>query len=444
MKEFLLDLAKLTVDKGKQLGYDDVVAKVVNTDEAMVKVANSQLTVAQSWRTVILELYLAKDRKVVVVEVPIKERRDVDEILSNLSAYVKAVKESEMYAPLPEPSGKPLDGLVDPKVIDVMYRSSEVAAEIVSAAHSEGAEKVAGTLTLSIDRKALASSAGAEFYEEGTAVEAYLRVFYKDNSGHWAYGSRVLNMDALRDVGRKAALYAKLSSNAVDITPGRYDVVLSPLVVGNLMDVVAWTASAFYVLSGFSMFMKIKPGDEVASEEFTLVDDPLAKELTGSTGFDDEGVATKTKAIIREGKFEGLLHNSKTAKVMNTKSTGNAGIIAPQPWNIVIKPGSYSEEELIREVKNGLLILNNWYTRLQNYVEGIFSTVTRDAVYKIENGEIVGVIKRVRIADTFLNLMKNIVGLSKSTYDIKWWEVPTPSKTPYILARNVNITKPTV
>ena len=444
MKEFLLELAKLTVEKGKGLGYDDIVAKVVSTDEAMVKVANSQLTVAQSWRIIKLELYLAKDRRIVLIETPIKDKKDVSQVLSNIGNYIKSVKESEMYAPLPEPSGKPLDELIDPKVIDSMYQSPEAAAEMVSAAHSEGAEKTAGTLTLAVERKALATSAGAEFYEEGTSVEAYLRAFHRDNSGHWAYGSRVLDLNALREVGKKAAHYAKLSTNVIDVPPGRYDAVLSPLVVGNLMDLVANTASAFAVLAGFSMFMKFKRGDLIASEKFSLIDDPLEKVLPGSTGFDDEGIATKTKPIIKEGKFENLLHNSKTAAMMKTESTGNAGIIMPQPWNAIIPGGDYSEEEMIKEIKNGLLVVNNWYTRLQNYVEGIFSTVTRDAVYRISNGEIVGVVRRLRIADTFPNLLKNIAGLSKNLYDVKWWEVRIPSRIPYILVKNINFTKPTV
>jgi len=444
VREFLLELAKVAVEKGGGLGYDDVVAKVVSTDEAMVKVANSQLTVAQSWRVTELTLYLAKGKKIILVETPIKGREDIEKVLSNIGGYIKSVKESEMYAPLPEPSGRPLEGLIDPKVIDTMYRSSEVAAEVVSAAHSEGAEKVAGTLTLAVERKALATSAGAELYEEGTSVEAYLRAFYRGNSGHWAYGSRMLDLSALREVGKKAAYYAKLSTNVIDVPQGRYDAVLSPLVVGNLIGVVAEAASAFAVLAGFSMFMKFKLGDRVASDKFTLIDDPLLRPLPGSTGFDDEGVATKTKPIIREGRFENLLHNAKTALMMKTESTGNAGIISPQPWNVVIPSGDYGEDEMIREVKDGLLIVNNWYTRLQNYVEGIFSTVTRDAVYRIKDGNIVGVVRRLRIADTFPNLLRNIEALSKKLYNIRWWEVPIPSKVPYILVKNVNFTKPTI
>ncbi|MCD6085169.1 MAG: TldD/PmbA family protein [Desulfurococcales archaeon] len=444
MKEFVLELAKQSVERGVGLGFDDVVAKVVSNEKSMVKVANSQLTVAQSWRAVNLELYLTKDRKIVLVEAPVKGKEDVERVYSRIGDYIKSVSESEMYAPLPEPSGRPLEGLVDPKIIDSMYRSPELIAEVVSAAHGEGAEKAAGTLTLDVERKALATSTGAEFYEEGTSIEVYLRAFYKDSTGHWAYGSRILDMGALKEVGRRAAYYARLVTNVVDVPPRRYDVVLSPLVVGNLIELVASAASAFAVLAGFSMFMKFERGDVVASERFSLIDDPLQKSLPGSTGFDDEGVATSTKPIIKEGRFENLLHNSKTAAVMKTESTGNAGLIMPHPWNVVIPAGDFSEEEMIRDIKDGLLINNNWYTRLQNYVEGIFSTVTRDAVYRVSNGEVVGVVRRLRIADTLTNLLKNVVGLSKSVYDIRWWEVGTPSKVPYVLVRNVNITKPTV
>ncbi|MEM1898930.1 MAG: metallopeptidase TldD-related protein, partial [Sulfolobales archaeon] len=95
-----------------------------------------------------------------------------------------------------------------------------------------------------------------------------------------------------------------------------------------------------------------------------------------------------------------------------------------------------------KEVRNGLLITNNWYTRLQNYVEGTFSTVSRDAVFYIRNGEVVGSTGRVRIADNLNKLLNNVVMIGKECYMIKWWEVTVPSKVPYLLVRDVNITKP--
>jgi PmbA protein len=152
-------------------------------------------------------------------------------------------------------------------------------------------------------------------------------------------------------------------------------------------------------------------------------------------------VKTYNKPIIENGLLKTLLHNTKTAFIMKTSTTGNAGWIMPHPWNIRISPGDSTFEEMVSEIKRGLIITNNWYTRLQNYVEGEFSTIARDAIFLVENGRIIKPVNRVRIADKFPVLLKNIDLLSKDLFDIHWWEVGIPTKSPYVLVRNVRITK---
>ncbi|MEM4692580.1 MAG: metallopeptidase TldD-related protein, partial [Sulfolobales archaeon] len=156
------------------------------------------------------------------------------------------------------------------------------------------------------------------------------------------------------------------------------------------------------------------------------------------------GVETYNKPIINRGVLSSILHNTATGKVFRTASTGNAGWVNPRPWNLVIEPGDSSLDSMISEVRKGYIILNNWYTRLQNYVEGQFSTVARDLVLEIRNGSIVGYVDRIRIADKFETLLKSIKLISKDTYDITWWEVRTPTRSPYILAENINLTKPVI
>ncbi|HID80659.1 MAG TPA: hypothetical protein EYP48_02960 [Ignisphaera sp.] len=77
-------------------------------------------------------------------------------------------------------------------------------------------------------------------------------------------------------------------------------------------------------------------------------------------------------------------------------------------------------------------------------VEGQFSTVTRDTVIYIENGEPRAIVKRLRIAETFPNMLRSVVGVSKTRYNIAWWEVEVPTRAPFMLIENVQFTKPEV
>jgi PmbA protein len=97
---------------------------------------------------------------------------------------------------------------------------------------------------------------------------------------------------------------------------------------------------------------------------------------------------------------------------------------------------------MISDTKSGLYMNNAWYTRYQNYATGEFSTIPRDAILKIENGEIVGAVKNVRVSDNMLSLWKSIDALSRSTEEVFWWdEASPPSTLPTVRVRGMNITR---
>ncbi len=445
MKDELLEASRKLVEKALSEGYDEAAALLNQRKTVMVKLANSEPSVVQRWKDLILNLYLAKDKKILVISLSPKSLKDVEKAIKELLSVADKLYESPFYAPLPEPGEPTKLDLVDKKLLEKLEDPSDIVESIIETAHRERIDYVAGMIELSYNEKALATSKDALFYEDSTSIQTYLRAFAgEDGSGQWSLGSRKLNMRKIEETASIAARYAVDSRNRVSIEPGVYDIILSPMVAGNLLRLVGMMASAFMMFMGMSMFMNKKPGDKIGSEKLTLIDDALNTELPGSTGFDDEGVATYSKPIIEEGVFKTILHNSKTAAKTGMKSTGNAGWITPHPWNLVVAEGTYSLDELIGEVKKGILVTNNWYTRLQNYVEGVFSTITRDALFLIEDGKITNPIEKLRIADTLPRLLSNIDALGKTSYDIWWWEVEIPTRTPYILIRQIHTSKHTV
>lgn len=423
--------------------FDDIAVLIKTRDKVMVKLWNTEPSITQSWLTTEVALLLTKSKRVVILEFSVGNPNEVLKAVENISGAVEKVEESELYAPLPEPADiKPVEGSFDRNLVHAMSDPSSLTHEMIDAALSEGAERVAGALTLNKELRTLVTSKGFEGSEERTYVETYLRAFRGEFSGHWAYGSTHLNKSEIKKVGMRAGMYATITNKKADLQPGRYDVVLSPLVVGNLMNYVSFMSSALAVLMGYSMFVKYKSGEMIASEKLTLIDAPRDPTLPNATSFDDEGVPTFNKPIIEGGVFRNLLHNSGTASKLGVKSTGNSGWLMPVAWNLHLEPGDLKEEELFSELKNGVMITNNWYTRLQNYVEGVFSTVARDAVLLVRNGEVVGNVGRVRIATSFPRLLSNVEDLSRQPYDVMWWEVRTPTKAPYMLVKNVDLTKP--
>jgi PmbA protein len=201
-------------------------------------------------------------------------------------------------------------------------------------------------------------------------------------------------------------------------------------------------ASAFNVDAGLS-FMVNRLGERIASGSLTIIDDGTLSDGLNSRAFDDEGVPTRRTIIVDRGILKSYLHNSSTAKKYRCSTTGNAGWIVPQPWNIVVEAGKLSEERILRELDDGLYVTNNWYTRFHDYRRGDFSTVCRDGLFRVKGGEIVQSLKGLRISGNLPKILRNIVALSSERRWVKWWEVDVPTLTPHILVRDVPFTRST-
>jgi len=163
----------------------------------------------------------------------------------------------------------------------------------------------------------------------------------------------------------------------------------------------------------------------------------------GSRTFDDEGVPTKTTNIIEKGRLKTYLHNTSTAKKFKTQTTANAGLVSPRNFNIVMEEGKSSVDEMISQMKNGIYITNTWYTRFTNYRTGDFSTIPRDAMFKVENGRIVGPIKELRLSENMQHILESVVAITKEREQIEWWEVETPVLVGHVLCKGLNMTKST-
>ena len=160
------------------------------------------------------------------------------------------------------------------------------------------------------------------------------------------------------------ALAQRIVNNTVEQLGGEacesnnYKAVLDRDVVSSLMKVFIGHADAEEVQKNSSLFLG-KLGQKVASKKVTIEDKPLAKSVF-ARWFDDEGVATNNKAIVKNGVLQTYLYNLTTASKAGVESTGNgfkAGSkIGTSTTYLCLKPGKKSLEELFQEVRNGVYI----------------------------------------------------------------------------------------
>ena len=149
----------------------------------------------------------------------------------------------------------------------------------------------------------------------------------------------------------------------------------------------------------------------------------------------------------------GLIHNTTSSLMMQTESTGNSELIsfgsgskflAPTPTNMVYKNGDQTLEEIIADSKKPTIyVTSNWYTRYTNMLEGEFSSIPRDGMFLIEDGEIKKPVRKLRITDNLLRMSRNIAAVGNDQKQIFWWEVYTPTFISTIKIADCNITAAT-
>ena len=217
---------------------------------------------------------------------------------------------------------------------------------------------------------------------------------------------------------KKAVDCAKIKLGG-DVAPtGQYPVIFDPEAMSSLLSVFSSIFSSEAAQKGLSR-MGDKEGQQVAAEIVTLVDDPFHKDNPMPINFDAEGSPTHKKNIIENGKLNTLLYNLKTAAVAGKKTTGNAskagydGTVAVRPFTLYLENGSISEEELLRQVGNGVYITNLGGLHAgANPITGDFSL--QSAGFLIEGGVKTTAVKSFTVAGNFYDLLKNITALANN------------------------------
>ena len=436
----ILNKTEEIVKKAKKLGADEVVARTTFGKYRQVRFSNNQVDITVAWDDYVTDVALAWKKRVVATQ--IHDFKDVDANIKQLLGLAKVSAENPMFGGFAKGKFRYPKSKADKKLKD-LDSPTELVSEAIAAAKKEVGSKIdsGGIMFTKFEDVYLVSSEGPVGVDSRSAIELSIRAFAEQEaSGHGVECSSTLKGFEPARAGKKAGEIAKLAKNPKTGDEGVYDVIFDPLILGSSLGVWSGMVSAFNVMIQMSVFVD-KIGKKVAPEIVTLKDNPAAYSMSNRV-FDDEGAPTQENVFIDKGVLKTYLHNTSTAKIFKTRTTGNAGLVAPNPWNVEMEHGDMSKDELFEEVKKGLYLTNTWYTRFQNFAKGDFSTIPRDGIFLVEKGKITKSWKDLRVSDNALVMLGNIAAISKERQHVHWWgEADPPSLSPYVLIKNVHVTK---
>ena len=212
--------------------------------------------------------------------------------------------------------------------------------------------------------------------------------------------------------------------NKIDIEPGRHKVTLSSSAVADLMIYLMWTASAREAAQGRSVFSapngKTRIGERLSSRDFNLTADPKLPGLEtlnrvvnlGASSMSspfDTGLPIEAAQIISNGALSALASSRHAAQ--------EAGLpFTPLADNIHVYDGAGhgTLAETAARMGEGLLITCLWYIREVDPQSLLLTGLTRDGVYVVKGGEIVGAASNFRFNDSPVSMLGRIVDAGES------------------------------
>ena len=162
-------------------------------------------------------------------------------------------------------------------------------------------------------------------------------------------------------------------------------------------------------------------GQPVFDEKLWLWDDPTIAYRPGSRPCDDEGIPSQRTPLVEQGTVANFLYDLQTAALAHTRSTGNSsrsrgGLPIPSPSAFVIAPGKASFDEMVGDIKEGLVIEQLMGATQGNILGGDFGGNVLLG-YKVESGKIVGRVKDTMVSGNVYQILKQITAIGSET---KW------------------------
>ncbi|MEU0661753.1 TldD/PmbA family protein [Streptomyces lavendulocolor] len=236
----------------------------------------------------------------------------------------------------------------------------------------------------------------------------------------------------------------------IELPAGRYETLLPPTAVADLLIYQLWSSAARDAAEGRTVFSKpgggTRIGETLSPLPLTLRSDPNEPGLESApfviahaSGDDssvfDNGLPLAPTEWLRDGRLERL--------VTTRHSAGLTGLpVTPGIGNLVLDGGGErSLEEMVAATERGLLLTCLWYIREVDPATLLLTGLTRDGVYLVENGEVVGEVNNFRFNESPVDLLSRATeaGRTERTLPREWSDWFTRAAMPPVRVPDFNM-----
>lgn len=285
------------------------------------------------------------------------------------------------------------------------------AVKVVADRARAAGYTAAGYLEAFSAANAIATSRGLFGYQRTGSATMTATVRTPDGTGSGWAGAAAAEWSDIdpNSIAADATQKASRSRNPVAIEPGRYTVVLEPTAVGNLVQLILYALAARPADEGRSFFSRPgggnKIGLKVVSDRVTLESDPAD---AGDILFDADGLPSQKVTWIENGIVKNLAYDRYWAQKQGKSPTPHPGA------TVRMSGGNETLSSLIASTERGVLVTRFWYIRPVDPRTILYTGLTRDGTFLIENGKITQSIKNMRYNESPIFMLNNLDAMGRA------------------------------
>jgi predicted Zn-dependent protease len=379
---------------------------------------------------------------------------ELESLVRAAEAAARGAGPAEDAQPLVRPSGPAsADFTAEPAEtgVDVFAAFAPALGEAFARARKSG-RLLYGFANHSVTSTYLGSSTGLRLRHDQPTGTVELNAKTADLSGSAWAGAATRDFTDVDPAALEEQLAQRLvwGERRIDLPAGRYETLLPPSALADLLIYLSWSAGGRDAAEGRTVFSRpgggTRIGDRLARLPLTLRSDPAYPGLesapfviTHSSGGDssafDNGLPIEPTDWIRDGELANLLTTRHSA--------GLTGLpVRPGPDNLIVDAGgTASMEEMVARTERGLLLTCLWYIREVDPATLLLTGLTRDGVYLVENGEVTGAVNNFRFNESPVDLLGRITeaGRTERCLPREWSDWFTRAAMPPVRVADFNM-----
>ena len=392
-------------------------AGAYHTTEALTRFANSAIHQNVADATTVVRLRLHLDGRTASGATTVTGAAGLESLVERTIAAARLSPPDGLWAGL-----APVAPVTADDFDEATARATpeERAIRVRDFVRAAGGLETAGYCRTIYSAGAFANSAGQGVAGRAAeaAMDGIVRNAGADGVARLASG-RLADLDGAA-LGARAAAKARAGGRPVELPPGRYEVVLEPEAVADLLANLAtfgFNGRAYARQQSFA-----EPGVQQFDPAVTVTDEPSAV-----LPFDTEGTPRAPLTVVAAGTTAAVTHDRSSAAEVGAASTGHASPSSrswgPIATHLHLTPGAAippaaspgaatppaaspgatapSALPLVAGVERGLLITDLWYTRVLDQKSLVITGLTRNGVWLIEDGEVTAAVSNMRFTQSY-------------------------------------------